>query len=57
MHILKGEYPVAPGRIVGHEPVGIIHELGSEVTGYKKCLNLILKDFHIDDSVKNIIAI
>jgi D-arabinose 1-dehydrogenase-like Zn-dependent alcohol dehydrogenase len=57
VHILKGEYPVAPGRIVGHEPVGIIHELGSEVTGYKKCLNLILKDFHIDDSVKNIIAI
>ena len=21
VHILKGEYPVAPGRIVGHEPV------------------------------------
>src|SRR6185436_13419926 len=29
VHILKGEYPVAPGRIVGHEPVGVIHELGS----------------------------
>lgn len=35
IHILKGEYPVAPGLIVGHEPVGTIHELGSEVTGYK----------------------
>lgn len=35
VHILKGEYPVDPGRIVGHEPVGIIHELGSAVTGYK----------------------
>lgn len=35
VHILKGEYPVAPGRIVGHEPVGVIHELGSAVTGYK----------------------
>ena len=23
VHILKGEYPVAPGRIVGHEPVGV----------------------------------
>ena len=35
VHILKGEYPVAPGRIVGHEPVGVIHELGSAVVGYE----------------------
>ena len=28
VHILKGEYPVAPGRIVGHEPVGVIEALG-----------------------------
>jgi threonine dehydrogenase-like Zn-dependent dehydrogenase len=34
VHILKGEYPVAPGLIVGHEPVGVIEELGSDVTGY-----------------------
>lgn len=34
VHILKGEYPVEPGRIVGHEPVGIIAELGAGVTGY-----------------------
>ena len=34
VHILKGEYPVAPGRIVGHEPVGVIAALGSSVTGY-----------------------
>ena len=34
VHILKGEYPVAPGRIVGHEPVGIIEVLGPGVTGY-----------------------
>ncbi len=34
VHILKGEYPVAPGRIVGHEPVGVIEALGSGVTGY-----------------------
>ena len=26
-HILKGEYPVAPGRIVGHELVGVIEAL------------------------------
>ena len=34
VHILKGEYPVASGRIVGHEPVGSIEELGPGVTGY-----------------------
>ncbi len=34
-HILKGEYPVARGLTVGHEPVGIIEELGSAVTGYE----------------------
>ena len=31
VHILRGEYPVAPGRIVGHEPVGVIEALGSAV--------------------------
>lgn len=35
VHILKGEYPVAPGLIVGHEPVGVIEELGDAVTGYE----------------------
>ena len=35
LHILKGEYPVKPGLIIGHEPVGIIHELGMGVSGYK----------------------
>ena len=34
VHILKGEYPVAPGRIVGHEPVGVIEALGPAVTSY-----------------------
>ncbi len=34
VHILKGEYPVEPGRVVGHEPVGVIAELGAGVTGY-----------------------
>jgi alcohol dehydrogenase len=36
VHILKGEYPVERGRIVGHEPVGVIAELGSAVTGYRE---------------------
>jgi threonine dehydrogenase-like Zn-dependent dehydrogenase len=34
LHILKGEYPVKPGLVIGHEPVGVIHELGVGVTGY-----------------------
>lgn len=34
VHILKGEYPVEAGLIVGHEPVGIIAKLGAGVTGY-----------------------
>src|SRR5690349_13154026 len=34
LHILRGEYPVEPGLIIGHEPVGVIHEIGVGVTGY-----------------------
>jgi alcohol dehydrogenase len=36
VHILKGEYPVRRGLIVGHEPVGVIEKLGSAVVGYKE---------------------
>jgi threonine dehydrogenase-like Zn-dependent dehydrogenase len=35
IHILKGEYPVARGLTVGHEPVGVIEELGSAVTDFR----------------------
>src|SRR3954447_2102835 len=28
VHIVRGEYPVMPGLVLGHEPVGIIEELG-----------------------------
>lgn len=35
LHILRGEYPVKPGLIIGHEPVGVIEELGSGVSGYE----------------------
>jgi alcohol dehydrogenase len=35
LHILRGEYAVKPGLIIGHEPVGVIEELGEGVTGYK----------------------
>lgn len=32
---MRGEYPVKPGLIIGHEPVGVIEELGPGVTGYE----------------------
>src|SRR4026207_2069717 len=35
LHILRGEYPVKPGLVIGHEPVGVIEELGEGVSGYK----------------------
>ena len=36
VHILKGEYPVARGLTIGHEPVGVIEKLGSAVTGFQE---------------------
>lgn len=36
VHILKGEYPVARGLTIGHEPVGVIEKLGSAVEGYRE---------------------
>jgi alcohol dehydrogenase len=35
VHIMRGEYPVQPGLVIGHEPVGVIEELGPGVTGFK----------------------
>jgi alcohol dehydrogenase len=29
VHIVRGEYPVKPGLILGHEPVGVIDSLGA----------------------------
>ncbi len=34
LHILRGEYPVKSGLVIGHEPVGVIEELGEGLTGY-----------------------
>ena len=37
LHILKGDVPeVTDGRILGHEGVGIIEEVGTAVTSFKK---------------------
>src|SRR5262245_4836335 len=35
LHIVRGEYPVKPGLVIGHEPVGVIEELGPGVSGYE----------------------
>jgi alcohol dehydrogenase len=35
LHIVRGEYPVRPGLVIGHEPVGVIEELGPGVSGYE----------------------
>ena len=35
LHIVRGEYPVKPGLVIGHEPVGVIEELGDGVSGYE----------------------
>jgi threonine dehydrogenase-like Zn-dependent dehydrogenase len=35
VHIVKGEYPVQAGLTLGHEPVGVIEELGPGVVGYE----------------------
>jgi threonine dehydrogenase-like Zn-dependent dehydrogenase len=34
VHIIRGEYPVKPGLILGHEPVGVIEELGAGLEDY-----------------------
>ena len=35
LHIVRGEYPVKPGLIIGHEAVGVLEEIGAGVTGFK----------------------
>ena len=35
IHIVRGEYPVRSGLVIGHEAVGVIAELGAGVTGYE----------------------
>ncbi len=37
LHIMKGDVPaVTDGRILGHEGIGILEEVGAGVTGFKK---------------------
>lgn len=34
LHIVRGDHAIKPGLIIGHEPVGVIEELGTGVIGY-----------------------
>ena len=36
VHTVNGALPVEPGRTLGHESVGVIHALGSAVTGFEE---------------------
>ena len=43
LHILKGDVPeVTDGRILGHEGIGIIEEVGTAVTNFKKGDNVLI---------------
>lgn len=35
LHIVRGEYPVRRRLVIGHEPVGVISEIGPGVEGYE----------------------
>lgn len=35
LHIVRGEYPVATGLVLGHEPVGVIEQIGLGVEGFQ----------------------
>ena len=35
VHTVRGAIPVAAGRTLGHESVGVIHSLGAAVRGFK----------------------
>ena len=43
LHIMKGDVPtVTDGRIIGHEGVGIVQEVGTAVTNFKKGEHVII---------------
>lgn len=43
LHIMKGDVPsVVDGRIIGHEGVGVIEEIGSAVSNFKKGNHVII---------------
>src|SRR5437667_8277701 len=39
LHIVRSEYPVRPGLVIGHEPVGVIEELGEGLLSVKRSVS------------------
>jgi threonine dehydrogenase-like Zn-dependent dehydrogenase len=35
LHILEGKLPIKPGTVLGHEVVGVIHEIGDFIHGFE----------------------
>ena len=35
LHILEGRFPVKPGTVLGHEVMGVVHEIGVGVSGFE----------------------
>ena len=47
LHILKGDVPtITDGRILGHEGVGIIEEVGTNVLGFHQGDKVLIKALH-----------
>ncbi|CAM3788674.1 Alcohol dehydrogenase N-terminal domain-containing protein [Mesobacillus zeae] len=44
LHIYLGAMPARPGYVIGHEPMGIVEEVGPEVTKVKKATG---SSFHL----------
>lgn len=43
LHILKGDISTCqPGRILGHEGIGVVEQIGSGVTGFKKGVHVLI---------------
>lgn len=36
LHLYQGNMPLPPGYIIGHEPMGIVEEVGPDITRVKK---------------------
>lgn len=41
LHIFKGAVPADKDYVIGHEPMGVVEEIGSEVTRVKKGYRII----------------
>lgn len=38
LHLYQGNFPLPDGYVIGHEPMGIVEEVGPEVTHVKKAI-------------------